>query len=114
MNKKSRLDIVADQLLGCDWKWEREISKTKTMSNKIPTASDWIKYYFVDDKNRDKTNADMLNDYTKLHVEAALKAATEKASTEERYPDFYTPGMKKSTVVDKSSILNAYPLTNIK
>lgn len=46
--------------------------------------------------------------FAKLHVEAALEAAMEKA--EIHYPlenDFYE-------CVDRKTILNAYPLTNVK
>jgi hypothetical protein len=44
-------------------------------------------------------------EFAKLHVEAALKEAAEKAITEEVWGDYY---------VDKKSILNSYPLTSIK
>lgn len=57
-------------------------------------------------------------EFAKLHVEAALKAASEKVimldinedchieDDEGNYPDFY--------VIDKTSILTAYPLDQIK
>lgn len=51
----------------------------------------------------------MAIEYAKRHVTAALKAASEQAEityTEEKTWDF--------TIVDKQSILNSYPLTNIK
>lgn len=48
--------------------------------------------------------------FARLHVEAALKAASEKAtqnySEENVLGEFYT--------INKDSILNAYPLENIK
>jgi hypothetical protein len=47
----------------------------------------------------------MMIEFAKLHVQAALKEAAEKAVTEEVWGDYY---------VDKNSILNSYPLTNIK
>lgn len=85
--------------------------------DKIPSAKDWIKYYWIDDKNRDKSNEDLLIEFTKLHVKAALKLASEKAkqiedpysytgNTGSEYPADY--------IIDKDSILNAYPLKNIK
>ena len=46
-------------------------------------------------------------EFTKLHVEAALKAAASDAHTKD-VP--YTDDVE----VDKESILNAYPLENIK
>jgi hypothetical protein len=47
--------------------------------------------------------------HTKLHVEAALKAASEKAEAEP-----YSEGAVGQCGIDADSILNAYPLTNIK
>ncbi len=53
----------------------------------------------------------VLQEFAKLHVEEALKAASEKAKIEYIEPDgcatwwFYQ--------IDKDSILNSYPLTNI-
>jgi hypothetical protein len=60
-------------------------------------------------------------EFAKLHVEAALKAAAEKAITEK--PKEQTQPITWNNVspddynyfdVDKDSILNAYPLENIK
>ncbi len=45
--------------------------------------------------------------FARRHVEAALKAASEKAEA------IYT-GDRMHPVVNKDSITNAYPLTNIK
>ena len=70
----------------------------KIMS-KIPTAEDQLMIY-------GSSNAiEAMKDFAKLHVEAALKEAAEKAVTEEVWGDYY---------VDKNSILNSYPLKNIK
>lgn len=74
----------------------------------IPTAEEFLK----GDENNEPwtgTQEQALIEFTKLHVEAALKAAAEKAQityTQEKTWDF--------TEVDKDSILNSYPLTNIK
>lgn len=46
-------------------------------------------------------------EFAKLHVEAALKEASEKSTCMNEDP-FY------SDMIDKESILNAYPLENIK
>lgn len=50
------------------------------------------------------------NEHAKNHVQAALKAAAENAeiTNKARFPGDYNP------VVDEDSILNAYPLENIK
>jgi hypothetical protein len=48
-------------------------------------------------------------EFARMHVAAALKEASEKADTQEM-----GKGFTAETVVDKDSILNSYPLTNIK
>lgn len=48
--------------------------------------------------------------FAKMHVNAALKAASEKATIIESDPMFGDI----EVCVNKDSILNAYPLTNIK
>ena len=50
--------------------------------------------------------------HTKFHVTAALEAASKKATT---YNEYYgnTGSEYCDTVVDRDSILNAYPETNI-
>ena len=48
-------------------------------------------------------------EFAQLHVTQALKAASEKAITQDN-----SWGLGVDTIVDKESILNAYPLTNIK
>jgi hypothetical protein len=52
---------------------------------------------------------DKLREFAKLHVEQALKEASEKADTQEM-----GKGFTAETIVDKDSILNSYPLENIK
>jgi hypothetical protein len=51
-------------------------------------------------------------EFAKLHVEAALKEASEKADTIYVEEDGCATGDYYE--VDKDSILNSYPLTNIK
>jgi len=48
--------------------------------------------------------------FAKMHVEAALEAASENAIAKENPSDFGTGEIW----VDEDSILNAYPLNNIK
>jgi hypothetical protein len=69
----------------------------------VPTAEEFnndIRYvtYSLDEK---------LITFAKLHVEAALKEASEKASV-------YADEGGYSEFVDEQSILNSYPLENIK
>ncbi len=55
---------------------------------------------------------DMLIDFARLHVEEALKEASKKAKTKKIYRGTDSSMLVKK-VIDKESILNAYPLTNI-
>lgn len=50
----------------------------------------------------------MLKAFAALHVEAALEAAAGAATHETRYEDY------DQYIIDEGSILEAYPLTNIK
>jgi len=52
-------------------------------------------------------------EFAKLHVEAALKEAVEKAKIKYEYSG-NTGSEYCDEYVDHNSILNAYPLTNIK
>lgn len=74
----------------------------------IPTAEEFcndIRYvtYSLDEK---------LITFAKLHVEAALKEASKKAKVKIIQGDFGVFDTRPS--VKKNSILNAYPLENIK
>ena len=78
--------------------------------SKIPTASE-IQWKHDDTKEDWELRA--MVEFAKLHVEAALKAAADNAETKEEA--FYgVDEVYSIRVVDKDSILNAYPLTNIK
>ena len=84
---------------------------------KIPTASELIRLQFCEgefDEIMDCLNGSIEPDITqamikfaKMHVEAALKEASENAIV-------YADEGGYSEFVDEQSILNAYPLTNIK
>ena len=79
--------------------------------SKIPTAEEFYKQTTGCTINHGDVKTAMI-EFAKLHVEAALKAASEKATSSA----FYSPdndGTYDSSV-HKSSILNAYPLENIK
>lgn len=71
----------------------------------IPTAEEFLLKYV---KNPDLTSnfKNIIVEFAKLHVEQALKEASEEAYVEVLdYNDYE---------VNKDSILNAYPLENIK
>jgi hypothetical protein len=55
----------------------------------------------------------LMIEFAQIHVEAALEEASEKAKTKKTYRGSDTSMVVKK-VIDKESILNAYPLTNIK
>jgi len=86
------------------------------MASLIPTAEEHFKEYF---KGYGYSNQKDLiawgNAYAKMHVEAAVEEASEKAELTKEIFEFGFPGSTPDiTIVDKNSILNAYPLTNIK
>ena len=96
--------------------------------NKIPTAEELLKdivsclkMEWEDLKNDPDLIPyliEEINNRTKLHVQDALKEAAEKATAtiEVEYDDQPSSSFPPSeyAVVDKQSILNAYPATNIK
>ena len=81
--------------------------------SKIPTAEEFIQQFAKDFKTKYEGNggtvANLMIEFAKLHVKAVLEAASEKADTCEK-----AVSRGHETVVDKDSILNAYPLSNIK
>ena len=81
----------------------------------IPTAEEILNnnVYITQDGIEDvhdslSTVADVMIEFAKLHVEAALKAASENARLKELEIHL------SDGSVDKDSILNSYPLENIK
>jgi hypothetical protein len=75
----------------------------------IPIAEEFLKKYELGNTGKiDIEDAkEAIIEFAKLHVEAALKAASKNADTIHiRNTNDYE--------IDKESILNAYPLTNIK
>ena len=92
------------------------IVKLNKMEN-IPTAEELLndRVYITQDDIEDvhdsiSTVAEAMIEFAKLHVEAALKHASEKAelSNKPKFSGDY------NLVVDEESILNSYPLENIK
>jgi len=86
---------------------------------KIPTAERFFFDYSVDSEydnvspNCKQEIAYKAIQFAKLHVEAALKAASEFADLHPESNCYYEGGYCSKTRVDEKSILNAYPLTNI-
>ena len=68
------------------------------------TAKEFLKNYLK--HNPDCKYDDVMIEFAKFHVEAALKAASENADT--------VPTARNGHYINKRSILNAYPLKNIK
>lgn len=85
-------------------------------STVIPTAEDLFINYSINaeyDALSIETKEFIAETYranTRLHVQAALEAAAENAEAKEEALDYGTGEIW----VDKNSILNAYPLENIK
>jgi hypothetical protein len=84
--------------------------------NKIPTTEELLKDFNKVQFNNDKTYYDdyiikFAKHVAKLHVEAALKAASENSFI---YMLTATDDSARFPVIDEDSILNAYPLENIK
>ena len=70
------------------------------MENNIPTAEEWLEH-FEENAYPGTSISECMIEFAKLHVEAALKEANKKA-------------IMTGYVDSGQTILNAYPLTNIK
>ncbi len=78
---------------------------------KIPTAKELFDKMLSD--NDETTSTEMMIEFAKLHVQSALKQASEKAKITYEYSG-NTGSEYCDEFVDKDSILNSYPLENIK
>ena len=75
----------------------------------IPSARDFaIGRIYIEDENDHQDVANALIEFAKLHVEAALKQASKKATA------FQACNDDDPIIISESSIINAYPLENIK
>jgi len=87
---------------------------------KIPTAEEFlIKENFTNSieghSSGNKTTSEMMIEFAKLHVEAALKEASGKAKITERKKVIdNTGGYVRIPTIYKKHILNAYSIDNIK
>lgn len=79
------------------------------MGNKIPTAKEYLGWAIIGNIKNPVEELKLIG-FAKLHVEAALKAASQNANAYNK-PKFEGD---INPVVDLDSILNAYPLENIK
>ena len=66
------------------------------------------------EENDECTSTEMMVEFAQRHVTEALRQASEKAELEMEYENPVNPSMGSFEVVDKSSILNAYSLDNVK
>ncbi len=84
------------------------------MEKKPPTAYEFCQSNsLVDSYGRpDKTTEEALIEFAKLHVQAALDLATKQATT---YSKGCSDGYESWDIecVNKDSIINSYPLTNV-
>ena len=97
----------------------------ESVEDRIPSAEEWLSnhkelssydvayhdeggYQGVDENKLYK----IMIEFAKLHVEAALKAASEKVSLTDFAYEFLQEGAYDA--IDKETILNDYPLDNIK
>jgi hypothetical protein len=87
------------------------------MKNNIPTAEEWLKH-FEENAYPNTPISECMIEFAKLHVEAALKEAAEKAVMKNHNEDCHYEDedgdFPEFLVIDIDSILNSYPLENIK
>jgi|LakMenEpi03Aug12_release.lakeMendotaPanAssembly.Ray.scaffolds.fasta_scaffold5422509_1 hypothetical protein len=74
------------------------------MENNIPTAEEVYNDFHFNYKGDENSILEAMREFAKLHVEAALKVASENAEAKYNWRQ----------EIDKESILNAYPLDQIK
>lgn len=83
----------------------------------LPTAEEIAKNWRIHTYESGEPNNDVMLamiEFAKLHVEAALKNASEKVFAHSVTPVMGGTPIFKRIKIDGKSILNAYPLTNIK
>jgi hypothetical protein len=79
----------------------------------VPTARELFDK--MTDENDEITSTEMMIEFAKIHVEAALKEASKKAKITERKVTLdNTGGYVRVPTIYKRYILNSYPLENIK
>lgn len=88
-------------------KWAEIVTETLTIEQKIKILKAEDFYNKKDKDNLPMSFNEKMIEFAKMHVQAALKAASEKASV-------YADEGGYSEFVDEHSILNSYPESNIK
>ena len=89
----------------------------ESVEDKIPTVKEYVERFTGDDEDgylRWDTVEYMCKEFAKLHVEAALKAASEKVELSDLLHEFIEDSWEGGPFIDKDTILNAYPTDNIK
>ena len=90
----------------------------ESVEDKIPSVEGFWMDKTGNTPNQEEFTA--MIEFAKLHVEAALKAASEKVRLTDFAYEFLQEGAyedadgNKVDAIDKDTILNAYPLDNIK
>lgn len=84
------------------------IPTTEELFNQIYNIPDGVEWT----KDPIKVGIEIAKTLSKVHVKAALEAAAEKVRLTDFAQEFLQEGANKA--IDKNSILNAYPLNNIK
>ena len=84
----------------------------------MKTAEEFLKNFNEEENNIDKLYYDSyvkkaMIEFAKMHVQEALKQASVEAEVEHELSNPYDPNSEYQ-IVNKDSILNAYPLENIK
>ena len=86
----------------------------------MKTAEEFLKYFNEKEGNIDKLYYDsyirkLMKEFAKMHVQEALKQASENATvTPIDHEEISEGSFRPIWGVDDESILNAYPLENIK
>ena len=78
--------------------------------NKIPTAEEILNDFHFNYKGDGNYVLEAMKEFAKLHYKAQLQAIVKNVRICESEPMFG----QVEVFVDKNSIINAYPLTNIK
>ena len=83
----------------------------------MKTAEEFLKNFNEEENNIDKLYYDsyvkkVMIKFAKMHVQEALKQASVEAEVEHELSNPYDPNSEYQ-IVNKDSILNAYPLENI-
>lgn len=78
----------------------------------IPSAEEFLKEKYNSDLNSFQDNVENLKEFTKLHLEEQQKAILEKAEID--YEPHWSGEQEGSSYINRDSILNAYPIENVK